>query len=117
MIRRWDEIIDICIRLQENGILKIKRVGSISYHVFDKDDILLYHIPDYTGELATLYRLSDSDICYIPEILAKAFERKSLEWVSSTVGITNKLVMVALRHNEDTVQLREDIRTVLKNHI
>lgn len=117
MIRRWDEVIDICVRLQEKGIFKIKRVGPISYHTFDKDGVLLYHIPDYTGELKTLYRLSDDDTCYVPEILVKAFERKSLEWISSTVDITNKLVMVALKHNEDSFQLREDIRTVLKDHI
>lgn len=78
---------------------------------------LLYHIPDYTGELKTLYRLSDEDTCYVPEILAKAFESKSIEWISSTTEITNKLVHVALKHNEDTFQLREDIRTVLKGHI
>ena len=117
MIRRWDEIIDICIRLQEKGIFKIRRVGPISYHIFDKDGVLLYHIPDYTGELKTLYRLSDEDTCYVPEILVKAFERKSLEWISSTVEITDKLVQVALRYHEDSFQLREDIRTVLKDHI
>lgn len=117
MIRRWDEVIDICVRLQEKGIFKIKRVGPISYHTFNKDDVLLYHIPDYTGELKTLYRLSDDDTCYVPEILVKAFERKSLEWISSTVDITNKLVQVALRYHEDCSQLRKDIRTVLKDHI
>lgn len=117
MLRRWDEIIDICIRLQEKGIFKIQRVGPISYHIFDKDGVLLYHIPDYTGELKTLYRLSDEDTCYVPEILVKAFERKSLEWISSTVEITDKLVQVALKYHEDSFQLREDIRTVLKDHI
>lgn len=117
MLRRWDEIIDICIRLQQKGIFKIKRVGPISYDTFDKDCTQLYHIPDYTGELQTLYRLSDEDTCYVPEILVKAFERKSLEWISSTVEITDKLVQVVLRHHEDSFQLREDIRTVLKDHI
>lgn len=78
---------------------------------------LLCYIPDYTGELKTLYRLSDEDTCYVPEILVKAFERKSIEWISSTTEITNKLVQVALKHNEDSFQLREDIRTVLKDHI
>ncbi|MBF1762485.1 MAG: hypothetical protein HXP18_00925 [Veillonella sp.] len=117
MLRRWDEIIDICIRLQEKGIFKIQRVGPISSHTFDKDGVLLYHIPYYTGELKTLYRLSDEDTCYVPEILVKAFERKPLEWISSTTEITNKLVQVALRYHEDSFQLREDIRTVLKDHI
>lgn len=117
MIRRWDEIIDICIRLQQKDIFKIQRVGPISYHVFDKDGVLLYHIPDYTGELQTLYRLSDEDTCYVPEILVKAFEHKSLEWTSSTVEIVDKLVQVSLRHHEDSSQLRENIRAVLKDHI
>ena len=117
MIRRWDEIIDICIRLQQKDIFKVQRVRPISYHVFDKDGVPLYHIPDYTGELQTLYRLSDEDTCYVQEILVKAFERKSLEWISSTVEITDRLVQVALKYHEDSSQLREDIRTVLKDHI
>lgn len=70
-----------------------------------------------TGELQTLYRLSNEDTCYVPEILVQAFERKSLEWISSTVEITDKLVQVALKYHEDSFQLREDIHTVLKDHI
>lgn len=117
MLRRWDEIIDICIRLEEKGIFKINRVNTMSYQLFDIDDVMRFSITDYTGELKTLYRLSDNDTCYIPEILTKAFERKTLEWVSSTVEISNKLAAVALKYNEDCFQLREDIRTVLKDHI
>lgn len=117
MLRRWDEIIDICMRLTEKGIYKITRINPISYQTFDKNDVLLYHITDYTRELGTLYRLSGDDTCYVPEILVKAFERKSLEWISSTVEITDKLVQVALKYHEDSFQLREDIRTVLKDHI